>query len=547
MTVATAGYVQPMHRGSPKASPKALFCPPSSAVSPVPIDQMTDVDLNGSAAPGPADALSDASMSDYRVVVGLSDIDPAIKNPGPEAAHWNDGPGGYYSSKKMDPAPGRHSSLSAFFNFVNSIVGAGIVGLSYGLRETGFVAGLFLFVLTAYLTDYSIRLQIRLGCATGYTSYEELMMSTLGKKGRRIINVALFCLSFGGMIAYLVIIADTVPPVLTKWFGATVFQDRSLCLVVTTAGLCLPLGLLRDIGKLGKVSGLSCLAVLLLIFMIIIRLPATMKIYDDAWIESQGHPIPEDRAAAEEAGYTPRIQFGDGWTILNPRVMHGLGVIMFSFVCQHASFMVYNSMREPLYWDSVTHSGVTAALGLSLALAVVGYQGFLECTRPNVLNNFAANDEVITVARALLAMSMVFTYPIEMFVARSALNSMFFDSPVGWARHIFFTLVIFSSTLGVALVLRPNSLGYVLGLTGGTCASFVAFIGPALAFFAYHKQAYPNASWFEMLRTRATIMPIVLLVVGVATMLSNAVYAVADVVYGSTFRRPDWCPDTGIY
>jgi hypothetical protein len=42
--------------------------------------------------------------------------------------------------------------FGASSNLVNSIVGAGIIGIPYALRQCGLVAGVFLLVLVAYLT-----------------------------------------------------------------------------------------------------------------------------------------------------------------------------------------------------------------------------------------------------------------------------------------------------------------------------------------------------------------------------------------------------------
>jgi sodium-coupled neutral amino acid transporter 11 len=47
---------------------------------------------------------------------------------------------------------------------VNSIVGAGIIGIPYSLRQSGFVMGLVLLVLVAYLTDKSLRIIIEVAC-----------------------------------------------------------------------------------------------------------------------------------------------------------------------------------------------------------------------------------------------------------------------------------------------------------------------------------------------------------------------------------------------
>ena len=54
----------------------------------------------------------------------------------------------------------KSSILGASSNLVNSIVGAGIIGMPYALRMSGLWAGMLLLVLVAMLTDKSLRLLI---------------------------------------------------------------------------------------------------------------------------------------------------------------------------------------------------------------------------------------------------------------------------------------------------------------------------------------------------------------------------------------------------
>jgi hypothetical protein len=55
-----------------------------------------------------------------------------------------------------------------------------------------------------------------------------------------------------------------------------------------------------------------------------------------------------------------------------------------------------------------------------------GYLGFLDDTQCDVLNNFDAGSRAANGARALLAITMLFTYPMEAFVVRHVISSIFF-------------------------------------------------------------------------------------------------------------------------
>lgn len=53
------------------------------------------------------------------------------------------------------------SSLSqTSFNYINSIVGSGVIGIPYALVRAGFGVGLILLLFVAVITDYSLRLMV---------------------------------------------------------------------------------------------------------------------------------------------------------------------------------------------------------------------------------------------------------------------------------------------------------------------------------------------------------------------------------------------------
>ncbi|XP_016120602.1 putative sodium-coupled neutral amino acid transporter 11, partial [Sinocyclocheilus grahami] len=56
------------------------------------------------------------------------------------------------SSHKDMGKSGTSSISSASFNFINSIIGSGIIGLPYSLSQAGLPMGLLLLILVAFIT-----------------------------------------------------------------------------------------------------------------------------------------------------------------------------------------------------------------------------------------------------------------------------------------------------------------------------------------------------------------------------------------------------------
>ena len=97
----------------------------------------------------------------------------------------------------------------------------------------------------------------------------------------------------------------------------------------------------------------------------------------------------------------------------------------FAFVCQHNSFIVFKSLqhRSMKNWQLVAKCSVGVSFGLCLLLGIAGYLAFLETTQGDILNNFPATGVAVNAARALLAFTMLFTYPLECYVTRHCLLS----------------------------------------------------------------------------------------------------------------------------
>lgn len=83
-------------------------------------------------------------------------------------------------NEKESEQTGTASMASTIFNFVNTVVGSGIIGLPYGLNQAGLFLGVFELILFAILTDYSISLLVQAGMKSGHAGYQALCRHTFG-------------------------------------------------------------------------------------------------------------------------------------------------------------------------------------------------------------------------------------------------------------------------------------------------------------------------------------------------------------------------------
>ena len=146
----------------------------------------------------------------------------------------------------------KSSLLGAYANLCNVTMGAGIVGMPYAIKEAGLVSGTVMIIICAFLTEYSLRQLISVGKVADVNSYETLMEASFGRPGFIFLSVNMFLLSLGSMIAYLIIIKDTLPVLLQ--FSPDDEDTKRVIMFISSLFIILPLSLQRDISDLEKTS-----------------------------------------------------------------------------------------------------------------------------------------------------------------------------------------------------------------------------------------------------------------------------------------------------
>lgn len=180
-----------------------------------------------------------------------------------------------------DGDPDKTSSLPwASFNFINSIIGSGVIGIPYALHEAGFGFGLVLLVLVAYITDYSLVLMVRSGHICGRFSYQGIMEAAFGKPGYVLLGVLQFVYPFIAMVSYNVVVGDTITKVIMRLTGLgqdSLLAKREVIVLIATVSVTVPLCLYRDVAKLAKISFTSLVCIGFILLSVFIRI-GTMRV-----------------------------------------------------------------------------------------------------------------------------------------------------------------------------------------------------------------------------------------------------------------------------
>jgi len=152
-------------------------------------------------------------------------------------------------------------------------------------------------------------------------------------------------------------------------------------------------------------------------------------------------------------------------------------------------------------WSIVTGLSIGVSTALCGLLGLCGYLGFLDDTKGDILNNFNTESAVTNGARIFLAITMLFTYPMESLVARHVGVVLFHGGDIdgntedgvsisyfGMNRRVAWTFGIYLLTLIPALLV--SDIGPVLSITGALGGSCLAYIGPGCVYLGLNGKAF---------------------------------------------------------
>ncbi|XP_055619866.1 putative sodium-coupled neutral amino acid transporter 11 [Toxorhynchites rutilus septentrionalis] len=381
--------------------------------------------------------------------------------------------------KNEQPKQETLSSLpQASFNYINSIVGSGVIGIPYAFHRAGFGLGLFLLIIVAVITDYSLILMVRCGHLSGRFSYPGVMEAAYGKGGYYLLSLLQFMYPFLAMISYNVVVGDTLSKVLVRLvpsWGSSMVAVRFGVVLVVTLFVIIPLCLYKNVSRLAKASFISLACVVIILVTVVYKLLAGD--YD---------VVPD----------TP-----ESWRFAHSDLIPAVGIMAFAFMCHHNTFLVYQSMKSATLerWEKVTHLSVGFAWLVAALFGIAGYSTFRALSQGDLLENYCWDDDLMNFSRVLFSISILLTFPIECFVSREIVRTQikrFYSQEVVEydtdkdpsnvtgseedEKSVATTLVI----VFAAFIISPYTecLGPVLELNGLLAAIPLAYILPGLAY-----------------------------------------------------------------
>ncbi|XP_043823561.1 sodium-coupled neutral amino acid transporter 1 [Dromiciops gliroides] len=387
----------------------------------------------------------------------------------------------HLETKKRDEyIQGTASVGMSIFNLANSILGSGILGLSFALANTGIMLFLFLFVSVTLLTGYSIHLMLVCSEATGCLNYEKIGKKIYGNKGKYTVFGTTFLQTLGGILSYLFIIKDELPCVIKVLIGksedySTWLLDGRVLIILITIIIVFPLCLMKTLGILGYTSGLSLSCMLFFLVVIIYE-----KFELSCPILEADKTEPSNRTIQEMC--TPK------YFVFNFKTVYGLPTIAFAYVCHQAVLPVYSDLKDRSLkrMKIVTYTSILFICIMYLITAFFGYLTFYGEVQSSLLHKYPDNIVIILLVRLAVMLAVTLTIPVLFLTARESLAEILKKPKFSFGERIVIAVIILGLT--DLLVIFVPTMKDIFGVLGTTTANMLIFILPTTLFLKVTSQ-----------------------------------------------------------
>uniref|UniRef100_A0A2P2J2S9 Amino acid transporter transmembrane domain-containing protein n=1 Tax=Rhizophora mucronata TaxID=61149 RepID=A0A2P2J2S9_RHIMU len=374
-------------------------------------------------------------------------------------------------------APPLSSKFKTFANVFIAIVGAGVLGLPYTFKKTGWLLGSTMLFSAALLTYHCMMLLVRtrrkLESFHGFStiaSFGDVGFAVCGPVGRLAVDAMIVLTQAGFCVSYLIFVSNTLA------FLSNFESDDKIWGFLSPKSLfiwgCFPFQLgLNSIATLTRLAPLS-------IFADVVDLGAMgVVMVEDLMIFLKNRPV---------------LEAFRGFSVL----FYGLGVAVYAFEGI--------GMVLPLESEAKDRDKFGKVLGLCMAFisllfggfGVLGYFAFGEETKDIITTNLGAG-LLSTLVQLGLCINLFFSFPLMMNPVYEVVERRFWDSRYClWMR--------WAVVLGVSLValLVPNFADF-LSLVGSSVCCVLGFVLPAL----FHLMAFKEElRWSGLLLDAAIVV-----------------------------------------
>ena len=369
----------------------------------------------------------------------------------------------------------QHGTVRRFatiMNLVNSVLGAGILGVPNSMHNCGVLVGSILLLIVAIMTHFGSVLTLKLQYRTKAEGFDELAGITLGKFGMIVLPITVFLFSYSCMVTYLVVACDSI----VSWFemGGIMLQQmgnykwyRALIVFVNSIVVPIPLCFPRSIKFLSYFSFITVICIFFYFIAMVVK----------------------------------SIQVLPGSSLENTVIAKG-GMSLFSAISVYALAFCLPTVILPLVHDynknvskriNVTSWAMALCTFLILVPNILAYLciiGLGTEIKSNVLLSFASDDYLVFAVRIGFYLVVSFSFPVIGQSVMSSWSQIIFKkndhAELDNKRRILVLLLTIVIPLVIAMFL--SNIQPALSIGGAAGGAIDSFVFPPVMWVALSKR-----------------------------------------------------------
>lgn len=386
--------------------------------------------------------------------------------------------------------------------------------MALACRRCGVALFVLMLLFVATCAHRSIMLLMRVSERLQLRSckYPDLGRRLFGTRGEYACALSVILQQTGACIAYVVIIADTLVPILK--LGAdtpsSLLCDRWPWQILIVGTVIFPLCLLRQMESL-KYTSFVALAFILSFTLAVVGV-GSYALRDNSWRMDRYLEHHHNGTAGvctnrvKECAAVPTnhiAAFPDSLDVLN-----ALPIICFAFLCHMNAFPIRNELKDPtlVRMGHVSLASMLVCASIYFLAGAFGYFAFTDSTLDNLMLNFVTSGNTLAftmdVLRVGFGLALIFSFPVIIYEAREGIVHLFFqNSPAAHTSRFHFLLNLAMVSFACLIGILVPQIDTIFGIVGSTATPMIVFILPA----ALWLQVRPCRGYTQTARTRRSL------------------------------------------
>lgn len=315
---------------------------------------------------------------------------------------------------------------SGTINLLNTIVGAGILAMPYGLKANGLAFGCILVVWSSLTSSMGLYLQSKVAKYTSQTeavSYFSLAQLTYPQFSI-VFDLAIAIKCFGVGVSYLVVIGDLMPKImeLLGVIDTSILMRRNLWITLFMALLVVPLSYLKKLDSLRYTSVVALFLVVYLICLVVF------------------HYFANDIAL--DPGSVKNIDY---WGPISVRsTLSSFPIFVFAYTCHQNMFAIINELKPRMgqgesgsktrQSNLIIRNSIATACCSYLVVGVIGYLSFGTLVNGNIITMYPRDLVLSLIGRLSIVIMVSLLFPLQCHPCRGLVNHVYYYLTQGFKQ-----------------------------------------------------------------------------------------------------------------